>query len=467
MPMKSDTAQACCVLAKAWNLRGDLERAVMGYRSAIALDPGYVAAHRELGILMASLGRAAEALDCFEQAAALSPHDRDITDWRDYLRALLGAGGAGGQTRTGSGEVETTYFLKDNPEGKISLLNQKTFLCHRSGWGHALRALHPVHNRRGILFDGFIEDNFAWKHWREGVRPNRELEAMKRNGTYTRLATSEEKGLTPYRRPWVGVLHNPQRMPSWFHYQESPQTIFAKEIWKESLPHCLGLFTFSRYHERWLREQTGKPVSVLVHPTEIPQRQFSFSRFLDNPRKKIIQIGWWLRRLSAIYQLPIARDNPLGYEKIRLVPLFAPHAAEYLRKLIEAERRRDEMVPEVDYAENTTELLHVSDGEYDRLLSENLAFVCLYDANANNAVIECIARATPLLVNPLPAVVEYLGDGYPLYFSNLAEAAEKALDTTAIRHAHEYLRSCETRRKLDPAFFLQTFRESEVYRLIP
>ena len=54
-----------------------------------------------------------------------------------------------------------------------------------------------------------------------------------------------------------------------------------------------------------------------------------------------------------------------------------------------------------------------------------------------------------------------------MYFSNLAEAAEKALDTTAIRRAHEYLRSCETRRRLDPAFFLQTFRESEVYRLIP
>ena len=39
----------------------------------------------------------------------------------------------------------------------------------------------------------------------------------------------------------------------------------------------------------------------------------------------------------------------------------------------------------------------------------------LVDASANNAVIDCIARATPLLVNPHPAVIEYFGADYPTY----------------------------------------------------
>ena len=60
------------------------------------------------------------------------------------------------------------------------------------------------------------------------------------------------------------------------------------------------------------------------------------------------------------------------------------------------------------------------------LLCRNIAFVELHDAGANNTVVECIARATPLLVNKLPSVVEYLGAGYPFYYDSLEEAAEKA-----------------------------------------
>ena len=74
------------------------------------------------------------------------------------------------------------------------------------------------------------------------------------------------------------------------------------------------------------------------------------------------------------------------------------------------------------WAENTREEDQISNADYDRLLSENIVFVELHDANANNAIIECIARATPLLINPLPAVVEYLGRDYPLYYSSLEEA---------------------------------------------
>ena len=39
-----------------------------------------------------------------------------------------------------------------------------------------------------------------------------------------------------------------------------------------------------------------------------------------------------------------------------------------------------------------------SDEEYDKLLSENIIFVELYDSSANNLVIECIARNTPILI---------------------------------------------------------------------
>ena len=76
--------------------------------------------------------------------------------------------------------------------------------------------------------------------------------------------------------------------------------------------------------------------------------------------------------------------------------------------------------------------------EYDKLLSTNLVFMDLYDAAANNAVVECIVRNTPIIINKIPPIVEYLGEDYPLYFNNLNEIPE-LLTEQNIFNAHQYL----------------------------
>ena len=88
----------------------------------------------------------------------------------------------------------------------------------------------------------------------------------------------------------------------------------------------------------------------------------------------------------------------------------------------------------------------------------------LYDASANNSVIECIVRNTPLLVNPLESVVEYLGSGYPLYFRDLDEAAAKLCDMELIRSAHEYLSKLQIKEKLTQEYFLKSFVNTPIYR---
>ncbi len=327
--------------------------------------------------------------------------------------------------------------------------------------------MESLHNRRGVMLDSFIEDNFAWQHGREGVREPQVLKRLMHEGTFDELATSEEKGVTPYTEPWVGFIHNPHRMPHWFHRAESPQSIFAKRIWRESLPHCRGLFCLSEYQAGWLRKETGRPVSALTHPAEIPEARFSMDRFLANPDRKIVQVGWWLRRLNSIHRLPVAAENPLGYRKVRLVPRFFADADRYLKELMQREREETGESPLADPENNTVALSHLPDAEYDRLLAENIAFVDLHDSGANNTVVECIARATPLLVNPLPAVVEYLGEDYPLYFDDLRQAANKASDLVLLRETHHCLLECATRKRLAPEHFRKSFEESEVYSALP
>lgn len=445
-------------LAYVWHLKGDLERAFMGYQEVLRFHPNYMPAYLQLGNLTLRQGRIDEALDYYDKALLIDA-DADLSYYYAYQGLV--------DQKTKHQPQQNEYLhVKDNPVGKINLYNQKTFPFHRSGWSFAINALKPLHNSQGILFDGFIENTFVWKHRYEGFRPVRILEKMKRDGVYSELATSEEKGIIPYNQPWVGFVHNPQGMPVWFHYQDSPQKIFAKEIWKKSINYCVGLFALSEYHAQWLREQTGKPVSSLIHPTEIPEIQFDFDKFIHNPRKKIVQVGWWLRKLNAIYQLPISKQNPLNYEKVKLIPIFAERADEHFKKMMETEKRVYSIKLEDEFWQNTTHLQQLPNREYDEVLSENIAFVDLYDSSANNAVIECIARATPLLINPIPAVVEYLGKDYPMYFSSLSEAAEKALNTSLILDTHEYLKNCETRKKLSPEYFLRSFEKSEVYQLI-
>ena len=253
-------------------------------------------------------------------------------------------------------------------------------------------------------------------------------------------------------------------MPAWFHPAESMQTIFAKRIWQESLPYCLGLFVLSEYMAGWLREQIDVPVSDLRLPAETPDLRFDFDRFRENPAKKIIQVGWWLRRLNAIYELPVPDDHAIGYQKIQLVPRFFADSDRYLKDLMRQERDQGHSRPVVG---STIEVQHLPNEQYDALLSKNVVFIELYDASANNTVVECLVRATPLLVNPLPAVVEYLGSDYPLYYQDLTQAAEWCLDMGRLRAAHECLLANPLRGGLSAAAFRDTFVNSAVYLSLP
>lgn len=465
--LNAESVQTQFKLANAWQIRGNFEEAFQRYQQVLTLQPDYMPAYQQLGNLMLRQRQIERALEYYEQALLL---DFEATNLSFYYRCL-GLSSQQKQTLTKSENIEfqkplpTDNIIQKQTPRKINLSRQRVFQFHRSGWNYAIHALSPQHNPEGILFDGFLENQFLFQHTQPGKRSHRILEKMNADGVFQHLATSEEKGITPYREPWVGFLHNPQGMPVWFNYQNSPQKLFEKKIWKDSIPHCLGLFALSEYHATWLRQQTGKPVSVLVHPTEIPQQQFEFDQFLSNPSKKIVQIGWWLRKLNSLYRLPLSKSNVLGYEKIRLG--FLPGLPDnYLTSFMKLEAKLYKLEIDPDYIENTRTIHHLPDQEYDELLSKNIAFVELYDSSANNAIIECIARSTPLLVNPLPAVKEYLGEDYPMYFDSLEEAANKALDTSLVLQTHLYLKDCPVREKLSAEYFLNSFCNSEVYQVI-
>jgi hypothetical protein len=299
---------------------------------------------------------------------------------------------------------------------------------HRSGWNFAMRSLSDLHNPRGVRFDAFADHTFS----------------------------GGQRGFKGYTEPWAGFIHVPPGVPGWFASGQSNEVVFNSESWKRSAPFCRGLFTLSAYHKQHLERRFSFPVENLLHPVEFPELTWNFERFRANRDRKIVQTGWWLRRVYSIYLLQVK-----DYRKILLLKKDAG-MEQHLKLELENTHIRHLLNPQVMSSVDRVDFL--SNQRYDKLLSENIVFLDLIDASATNAIIECIARDTPVLVNPLPAVVEYLGEDYPFYYHSLEEAARKAEDHGLVLETHNYLRNSPIKPMLTPSFFRESFINSAIYQ---
>ena len=107
----------------------------------------------------------------------------------------------------------------------------------------------------------------------------------------------------------------------------------------------------------------------------------------------------------------------------------------------------------------SAEVIPFLDNEaYDNLLASSVVFIDFYDTSANNAIIECIARRTPALVPRHPAIQEYLGDEYPLYFNDLEDVPILLSDVARVRDAQLYLGQQSVQRLISIDTFITSFR---------
>ena len=320
---------------------------------------------------------------------------------------------------------------------KIKIGSQWTSTYHRSGWGYALNALRHLHSDDGVWFDGFIDQKFGWYR---------------------------DNGAPPYRQPWVGFFHHPPVIPLWFGSGLSAKHIIASTLWRESLPHCRGLFTLSNYLADWLRPQVQVPVCSLFHPTDHAVEPFSMEKYDNNERRKVIHLGWWLRKIHSFFLL-----RTRTHQKLLIAPISPQELRQrrpWVKALFKTERGLAALSLGKDSVIQPFKFEFYKDHEsYDRLLSSNIVFIDLYDSSANNVIVECIVRNTPVIVNRHPAVIEYLGRDYPLYFDTIEEASDLVDSEGAIESSYNYLRDHpEIKERLTMEWFIREFTNSVIYR---
>lgn len=216
--------------------------------------------------------------------------------------------------------------------------------------------------------------------------------------------------------------------------------IFQDKLWPEFKKNCLGIFCFSEYSKsNVLKYNTDLNVNSVYHPTEFVDTLFNINEF--NKNKELVLIGHWLRNFQEIYDLKTSLNKVIlkcgGYNYDNL-KFFKTNNSVSLKD-------------------------RMSNENYDKLLSRSIVFLPLFDSSANNSVLECIVRNTPFLIPKLPAVIEYVGEKYPFYYSSLEEAEFKLNSNELIFETSNYLNKINKER-FNFSYFVESITNSSIIR---
>ena len=327
---------------------------------------------------------------------------------------------------------------------------------HRAGWQYVIDNIETELSSfydGAILCDLYIDRTFHWN-----LRINKLL------------------GIIPYKKHWIGFIHHTCNTTySNFNIIE----LFNKTEFIESLVYCKALIVLSVYLRKQLNIIINRlgyniPLFSLFHPTEMicESSQFKYNEFLNNVEKKVIQVGAWYRDIDAIYRLTLGQ-NPL---KICRYALKGPNMESYYsNKMDEMQISRDQTIRAITpsktrtlaYAlEKPVQIINsLNCSDYDELFKKNIIFIRLIDASAVNTIIESIVRNTPILVNPLEPVVEYLGRDYPFYYNSLDEATKKINDPVIIRKTYFYLKKMD-KSNLKIETFINSLKKLKIRHIV-
>lgn len=219
--------------------------------------------------------------------------------------------------------------------------------------------------------------------------------------------------------PWIAFVHHPHNQRE--NHLTMSYNLKHNKFFKDSIKNLKGIFTVCETQAsdyRKLPELQNIPISTILHPGPPNMKQFSVENFNDT----IVTMGQHMRNNQIL--------NNFDTGNIK-------------KKFLKG----------------------VSNEEYENALSESAVFQNYVNCTASNVICECIASCTPIVVNKLPAIVEYLGEDYPLYYDSLQEAEDKIKNLNIlIGQANQYLIELNKRRPLTLDKFVDDIFQSEVYK---
>lgn len=245
----------------------------------------------------------------------------------------------------------------------------------------------------------------GWNHHLEGAGWGYVCEKLKKtfhnNKSLVDMYTAYEYQVrNKINRPYVAFFHQVVS-----GYERSLKNILNSEIWKHNQNFLLGGFIFSKSQQSYLKSKgVIKPIRLVMHPTPMKVKKWSLKSFLNN--QTFLHVGIHCRNVNFFLQVAKKRHNKEKYIFI------AARERDYTKYLSLCQ------VAGIEVRSRLTK------NEYNQALASSVVFMNLSDAAANNTVLECIARGTPILINNVGGIEDYLGENYPLYYSNKKQVGQ-------------------------------------------
>lgn len=234
-------------------------------------------------------------------------------------------------------------------------------------------------------------------------------------------------------KQWVGISHLTPVNTDIYYKNCDINHLKTNPTFKNDLKTCRGMFVLSEYMKPIVEDifkECGYPdipVDVIYHPM-ISEPPYFNPNNIGNI-KRIISLGSQLRMNTTIYKL-----NMPGYKKMWLSGRSRETSISLLNQEI-----HEFKVYVSDEESKSVELAKLSDEEYDEVILNSYIIIHQINASANNALLECIVKNIPVFLNRLPAVEEYIGSEYPLFFTNIKDLEDKLKDVELIKKAYEYI----------------------------
>lgn len=383
---------------------------------------------------------------------------------------------------------------------------------HRSGWDYVMEEVVKFHDpKANVIFDGYLDETFGWRYevlrdagvipfrrpWKgvlhhtpdQTCSDNNLVRLFSRKAWRDSLAMCEglltlSENLAVWVRRRLQLLHLPNvRVSSILHPTEFVTKV-NKFSWRDYnsctqrrviqvggwLRNTYAIYDFPLWIARYGYSKLALQGHIMEHYYLTDEQFEQFMLRLqqawdthvigglpggDGNHCQItgseadVEVVGFEATPSSLVERGKVGDN-VGYKALTRNPA---HVSPWIigareSSLVEMRKKRA----------SVTVLSHVDNDGYDKLLRECVVFINLVDCSAVNTIVECIVRNTPILVNPLPAVVEYLGPHYPLYYSDLEHAARLLTSEVAVYEAHMYLKSLD-KSKLRIEHFSSSFSE--------
>jgi hypothetical protein len=287
---------------------------------------------------------------------------------------------------------------------------------HRTGWPWVFNNLSIYESVDGILFDDFLEQNFCYK-------PIPDI----------------------YREPWIAIFHHPKNIPLFGNYKENLNRVFEMEEFKESCKELKVAIALSDELAEWLREKLDCKVVSLKHPIGLEcNPQWDIEKW--NKDKQAYQIGFYLRNTRLIEQIPNVDDIAFNrlWSDMTWLKNYDTKVSKYWSNHGETSfdfESENYFNTRCGYrlAEDHN-INFVLPSRYDEILTSGVVVVEYFECSASNVILECIASNTPIIVNRISATVQYLGEGYPLFFDHPEEIPDLF---AKVAEANAYLKTMD------------------------